>query len=118
MRICFSIPVPKDSITLDGSRFYTVCYCIPMLIDPWWKKFRKPGDPIELFTDGWIRSEQIGMKQARDLSILATVHELVGQLSPQIQGVLEAPVKQAFKTIELPDFATLSFDKQVEKEYK
>ena len=112
MEICLRFPKNDKVLTRDA-----VCFYIP-LVDPWWKKFRKPGDPVEVFTDGWIRSEQIGAKQARDLSILATVHELVGQLSPQIQGVLEVPVKQAFKTIELPDFATLSFDKQVEKEYK
>lgn len=118
MRICLRIPVPKDEVTVDGSRFYRACFCIPILIDPWWKKFRKPGDPIELFTDDWIRSEQIGAKQARDLSILATVHELVGHLSPQLQAVLKAPVKQAFETIELPEFATLSFDEQIKKERK
>lgn len=114
MTICLRIP--KDQVTVDGSR--EVCVYIPTLVIPWWRKFRNPGDPVELFTDGWIRSEQIGVKQARDLSILATVHELVGHLSPQVQRSLEAPVSQAFKTIELPKFATLSFDAQTQKEYE
>lgn len=112
MRICFRIP--KDEVTIDGSRRY--CIYIPILLPPWWKKFRNPGGPVELFTDGWMTSNQLNATQARDLSVLATMHELASQLSPAIQRSLEGSMNQAFKTIELPKSVTLSFDEQVQKE--
>lgn len=118
VRICFSIPIPKDEVTISGSRFRTVCLCIPQVVDPLWKRLRDPGGPVEIPTDGWIINEQITAQNARDLSILATIHELAGQLSPEIHRTLEAPMSHAFKTIKLPEFATLSFDESAQQAYK
>lgn len=82
------------------------CFAIPVEI-PLWEKFR--------ITKPWIQSEKIGVKQANDLLVLANVHELVKHLSPQVRRSLEAPVKQAFELVELPEFITLTFDEPVGK---
>ena len=83
------------------------CIRIPILIDRWW--WLKPGtDPGPLFNSDWIRSGVINQKQAQDLSILATMHELSTKLSPALQRIIDEPMKNALGSVKLPEGTTLS----------
>lgn len=98
MRICFRI------------HGILHCFIIPLLIDPlWFLHIHGPGPVEGPRPEPWFTTEGKVTGWAQDLQILATVHALAHQLSPEAQRAVHAGLDQALSNVkqQLPEGAEL-----------
>jgi hypothetical protein len=86
-KLCFR--VPKDSTTLDGSRF--ICVCIPFLIPV--EKFPIPPE------DPFVTIPEFDREHVRHLQALVTIERLADELQPEAARDVQRVVAAQMKTL-------------------
>jgi hypothetical protein len=114
-QICFQIP---------GGQ---ICIPIPLLYQSPWKPIPDPGpwrpdpnpwrpdpDPWRPEPNPWIFGLEISREMIRDLSVIATVHELVNELkTPVMREHLSKALQRATEELKLPEGVHVKLDQQV-----
>lgn len=94
---------------LNGRRY---CVNVPLVKLPFLSPIDVPGVPGKPDPTPWLRGGGLRASVAHDLSVLAAIEVLVGQVkSPKLRQQLVQALPQAVAALEVPQDLQLSFGK-------